>query len=277
MENKDRNSNPSGRTLIIFDRTDRVTIGKSSVIGSRKEQQDTILTGMDYDYMQDGRIIAVLCDGMGGMQGGAMASQIAASNVYYGFRAMPEGMDIRDFFDDILTHVDQDVHSLRTDTGAPMHAGTTIVSAAITDGLLYLANVGDSHGYLIRDGKLNLITKEHNLMMLLLEQVARGEITMEEARRNPKREALVSYLGMGGLRYRQVPDPPLALRDGDYIVLCSDGLYRSVSGNEILDVILSCETDVQSAADQLTELAISKGNKNQDNTSVVVLMYKVID
>lgn len=278
MEKRDRNVNmPSGHTKIIFDRTDRVTIGKSSVIGSRKEQQDTIMTDVDYDYMSDGRAIAVLCDGMGGMQGGAIASQVAAANVFYGFHSMPEGQDIRKFYEDILTQVDMDVHSLRTSTGAPMRTGTTIVSAAITEGYLYIANVGDSHGYLIRDGQLNLITKEHNLMMLLLERVANGEMTLEEARQDPKREALVSYLGMGGLRYKQVTDPPLTLKDGDYVVLCSDGLYRSVSNAEIANVVLSRGTDVQGAADELTSLAISKGKRNQDNTSVVVLMYKILD
>lgn len=278
MAKKEQNVNPSGgHTKIIFDRTDRVTIGKSSVIGSRKEQQDTIMTDVDYDYMSEGRAIAVLCDGMGGMQGGAIASQVAAANVFYGFHSMPDGMDIRTFYDKILTQVDEDVNSLRTNTGAPMRAGTTIVSAAVTEGLLYVANVGDSHCYLIRDGQLNLITQEHNLMMLLLERVADGEMTLEEARQDPKREALVSYLGMGGLRYRQITNPPLTLHDGDFIVLCSDGLYRSLSNNEISEVVLSRGTDVQGAADELTNLALSKGKRNQDNTSVVVLMYKILD
>ena len=68
-------------------------------------------------------------------------------------------------------------------------------------------------------------------------------------------------------------DPPLILLDGDYIILCSDGLYRSVPQKEIMDTVLEAKTDVQRAAEELTKLAISKGRKHQDNTSVVVMLY----
>ena len=78
---------------------------------------------------------------------------------------------------------------------------------------------------------------------------------------------------MGGLRYKQI-DPPRELRSGDYIILCSDGLYRTVSNEEIKQVVVDAGVDVQGAADALTELALSKRKPKQDNTSVVVLLYQ---
>lgn len=261
-------------TMLRFDREDSVTIGKSSVIGSRPEQQDAIITDNDLAYLQFGRMIAILCDGMGGMKGGNIASQLCTAHLYSEFQTVPDNMNIREFFSRALDKADMEVNSLRTETGKPMHSGTTLVSAVIIEGRMYLANVGDSHGYLIRGGKISQITEEHNLMSLLLEEVAQGNITMEEARRNPKREALTSFIGMGGLRYKQITDPPLELRSGDYIILCSDGLYRTVSNEEIKQVVVDAGVDVQGAADALTELALSKRKPKQDNTSVVVLLYQ---
>ena len=263
-------------TKLLFDREDGVTIGKSSVVGSRREQQDVIVSDLDFDYMEKGRMIAVLCDGMGGMQGGAMASQICAGNLYHAFHTMPENMNICTFFEAILPHLDNDVYSLKGSDGERLRSGTTLVCVVLTEGHLYLCNVGDSHAYLIREGKLNLISEEHNYMMLLLEDVAQGKLTLKEARQNPRREALVSYIGMGGLKYRQITNPPLEMRHGDTVVLCSDGLYRTLPEQEILQIVRQNGTDVQQAATQLTAAAIAKAKRNQDNTSVVVMKYQQV-
>lgn len=263
-------------TKLLFDRDDSVTVGKCSLIGRRREQQDVIVSDQDFDYMETGHMIAVLCDGMGGMQGGAMASQICAGNLYHAFRTRPERVNICDFFEGILPKLDQEIFSLKDQNGERMHSGTTLVCVVLTEGLLYLCNVGDSHAYLIRDGKLNLITQEHNYLMLLLEDVADGKLSLEEAQRNPRKEALVSYIGMGGLKYKQITNPPLVMQHGDVVVLCSDGLYRALSEQELLQVVRSNGTDVQKAADQLAALAVEKGKKNQDNTSVVVLKYQKV-
>lgn len=262
------------QTIMRFDREDSVTVGKSSVIGSRKEQQDSIITDDDFAYIQNGQMIAILCDGMGGMNGGNIASQLCTAHLFSAFQSMPVGMDVCDFFESALDSADEEVNSLCTSDGSPMHAGTTLVSALIKEGFLYIANVGDSHGYLIREGEISQITEEHNFMKILLDEVAEGTMTLAQARRDPKREALISYIGMGGLRYKQITDPPLVMQSGDYIVLCSDGLYRSVSDEEIRQTVIDAGTDVQYAADSLTELALSKRKPRQDNTSVVVMLYR---
>ena len=116
------------------------------------------------------------------------------------------------------------------------------------------------------------VTTDHNYAMVLEQKVKKGLISAEEAKANPEREALVSYMGMGGLEYIDINPNPLELLDGDCILLCSDGLYRALSAEEIKSVIDSFD-DTQTVAEALTAAALAKGKRNQDNTTAVLLRY----
>ena len=247
------------KTQFLYDRPDSVCMGKSALIGSRKEQQDTIVTDNDLAYSECGRAIAILCDGMGGLKGGSAASQICASNLFHAFHAMPAGTDIRNFFKGILPSLDREVASLKNPDGSPLHAGTTLVTVAVNDGKLFLANVGDSHAYFIRNGEISTVSRDHNFLNVLLEEAADGKISIQDAYANPKKEALVSYLGMNGLMAAHVPEPLNGLLNEDTVVLCSDGLYRSLTDREILQTVLKHESDVQAAAEEMTSMAVAKG------------------
>ncbi|MCI8371747.1 MAG: serine/threonine-protein phosphatase [Lachnospiraceae bacterium] len=266
----------SEKTLLLEDNRQCIVIGSSSVIGSRSEQQDAILADKDYAYIQNKRVIAVLCDGMGGLNGGAAASQIASAVVYQEFLKWRDEGNLPGFFRDVIPKIDREVRLLENEDGTPMRAGTTLVSVIIQEDQLYWASVGDSHIYIIRDGKMLCITEEHNYMKLLREKVMRGEITEEEMYQNPQKEALISYIGMGGVRCVDLNYKPLQLLEDDYIVLCSDGLYRTVEEKEMKEIIYSSKDDVREAAVKLTDCALSKGKRNQDNTSVVVIKYSTI-
>lgn len=250
-----------------------VSIGKASLIGMRKEQQDAIRTD-DFDaYSEEGRAIAVLCDGMGGLSGGELASNKCASLVFNAFHEMPSGASIPRFFRAMIAQADREVGAIRGSDGAALRCGTTLVSAVIENGGLYWASVGDSRIYLIRGEEIVCLTKDHNLMMLLNEQVKRGEITREEANSNPKREALISFIGGGVVRCVDCPVKPIPLRDGDHVVLCSDGLYRSVSEEEIWQIVTAFQDTAAVAAQMLAEQAVNKRFPHQDNTSVIVMTY----
>ncbi len=266
----------SEKTLMLDGSRRCVVIGSSSVIGSRKEQQDTILTDKDYAYIQNKRVIATLCDGMGGLNGGAVASQISTAIIYQEFFKWQDVDNLPGFYTNVIPKIDDEVFSLKNEDGSPMKAGTTLVSVIIKEDQLYWASVGDSHIYIIRNGEILCITEEHNYLKLLKEKVIRGEITEEEMNSNPQKEALISYIGMGGVKYIDINYKPFQLIEGDYIVLCSDGLYRTVEEKEMKSIIYSCGDDVNEAAKCLTDCAINKGKKNQDNTSVVVIEFSTI-
>ena len=261
---------------VMLDEFDKsVYIGTSSVIGRRKEQQDAIKSDSYYSYAEDGRVISVLCDGMGGLVGGEKASALCSSIVYDTFHSDTKFPSVPIFYKSVIFQSDEEVRMMKTDEGDQISgAGTTLASVVIDNDKLYWASVGDSHIYIIRGNDILCITKEHNFLMLLNEKVKRGEITQEEADNNPKKEALISYIGIGGVHYVDMNGTGFQLLNGDHIVLCSDGLYRSISEEEIKQIVCDFGTESQQAAEALTSLALSKNLKNQDNTSVIVIGFQ---
>ncbi len=261
---------------IMLDEFDKsVYIGTSSIIGRRNEQQDAIKSDSFYSYAENGKAISVLCDGMGGLVGGQKASALCSSIVYNTFHDNTKFPSIPAFYKSVIYRADEEVKTMKIDGETQiLGAGTTLVSVVIDDDQLYWASVGDSRIYIIRNKEILCITKDHNFLMLLNEKVKRGEITQEEADNNPKKEALISYIGIGGIRYVDMNSKGFHLLNGDYIVLCTDGLYRSVSEDEIKQVVCNFGNEAQQAAEALTNLALSKNLKSQDNTSVVVIGYQ---
>ncbi len=272
MLTADNNSNEI-YTVRIDDFSSNLHIGSSSVIGKRKYQQDCIKTDDFYNYAENKSAIAVLCDGMGGMNGGELASECCASIVHKSFHE-EEFNSVLDFYKEVIALADEAVKYLKDEKGNPVsNSGTTMVSVVIEDDELYWASVGDSRVYIVRNNDILAVTKDHNLLMLLMTKVERGEITLEEAENDPKKEALTSYIGMGGVRFVDSNSKGVKLLDGDIIVLCSDGLYRALADAEIRDIVVSCGKETQTAADSLTRFAVDKGIPTQDNTSVVVIYY----
>ena len=276
MGREERAETMDGMQTIRLDFLNRVVnVGTSSVIGKRSQQQDAIRADSFYDYAESGRIIAVLCDGMGGLNSGDRASALCSAMVYNRFHEMKDIPEIPFFFRSVIHESDDAVRIMKDDTGAVITgSGTTLATVVIDDNKLYWAGVGDSRVYIIRGEAILRVTKDHNYLMLLNEMVKRGEITQEEADRHPKKEALVSYIGVGGVRYIDMNVKGVELINGDYIVLCSDGLYRCLSDEEIRQTVYMNKDDAQMAADCLTNLANSKNLRNQDNTSVVVIGYQ---
>ena len=245
--------------------------GLSTNIGKRRSQQDAIACSND-DYTNpctDDRIFAVLSDGMGGMNGGEKASNICVSQMMEVLRK--KGNNYPNLFYDALLGIDDTICSLQDDFGRPLQSGATIVSFVIENGNLYWASVGDSHLYIIHNNEMRLVTREHNYAMTLQEMVENGEISESDAKNDPKREALISFMGLGDMSVYDINSNPVRLDSGDVVLACSDGLYRSLSAHEILQIILKTKSDIPFAAHLLSSAAIEKGNPYQDNTSVILI------
>lgn len=255
------------QTLIMKEHDSYIKLGVSSVIGKRAEQQDTVKTDDDYAYIKRGSAIAIVCDGMGGLHGGKQASQRCADILYETFQHLDKEEDIPSFFQEAIAQADCEVCNMQ-------NAGTTLVSIVVKGNKLYWASVGDSRIYIIREGEILCVTQDHNYLLILNQKVMRGEMEAAVAEEDPQKEALISYVGMGGVRMIDSNRKEFQLLSGDYVVLCSDGLYRSLAIEEIKDTIIKNAEDTQAASEELTELVESKGKKYQDNASVVVMHYK---
>ena len=248
--------------------TGAVSFGTSSVIGKREYQQDALMVAQG-NPPNDKKSFAVLCDGMGGMNGGEKASALCVEKMINAFNM---GVDyIPDFYRRNIIEIDDAVSLLTDENGDYMGAGSTLISVIIDDYKLYWGSVGDSRIYVIRDQEMVVINAEHNYYVELLEKVRAGEISQEEADKHPSREALTSYMGIGGITLMDVSENNIQLLKDDYVVLCSDGLYRALSDNEIFNIIKKSNGNAQQAAKSLTDYTMGKNIPFQDNTSVIVI------
>lgn len=235
-----------------------------SAMGARESQQDALFTGEGA-----GAILAIVCDGMGGMTGGEQASALAVRMLAEAFfQRSPE--DIPCFYRGIVGEIDEAVYRLEGD-GKRLGAGTTVVSVVVRQEGLYWLSVGDSRIYLFRRGEMLCPVPAHNYRLLLDGMLAEGAIDEAKYQQElPKAEALISFLGVGGVERMEVNPNPFRLEEGDQILLCSDGLYKSLPDRRIQE-ILRGRMPLEVKVRRLVEEAVEAGGRKQDNTSVVLL------
>lgn len=236
-----------------------------SVIGERPEQQDAIYTEIKSD-----RTVMILCDGMGGFNGGSIASNIAINELA---RLLDKEKDITDkhFLTYIMDLTDSKIASIKDENNMKIRAGTTCVLAIIVNNQLHWLSVGDSRMYIIRDNKITQMTRDHIVELEARIDFAEGRITYDEYLQSlSNKNTLCSYLGINGIKLYDINDVPLQLKEKDIIILASDGLFKSLNEEQIKTIVLE-SNGMKSAADKLIDRAsaIAKG-QNQDNTSFIL-------
>ena len=212
--------------------------------------------------------VAVVCDGMGGTNGGRLASSIGV-DVY---REQLEKHIKEEMNDQQLSQISQFAVSLANKaireeaakTPGYERMGTTLVSAIVRDDRALVSNVGDSRAYLISREGIQQISRDHSVVENMVE---RGDLTPQAARRHPRRNLITRALGPD--EEVEADTFPVAWKQGDFILLCSDGLVNTVSDQEILFEVIHGGT-----ADDCLErlLALSKERGAPDNVTVVLLM-----
>ena len=213
-----------------------------------------------------GRTVFAVADGLGGHQGGEVASAAAVAPL--------EALDGRELATsteaaEALAAAIQEANSAILDRAAGDPSlwgmGTTMTAAAVTtDGHLQLAHVGDSRAYLLRDGALEQLTTDHTVVA---ELVRRGRLTPELAAIHPERSILTRAVGLDPRVPVDLPDP-LELQPGDQVLLCSDGLTEAVGDGQITE-LLSAAPDGHAACRSLIDAANDAGGP--DNITVVLV------
>jgi protein phosphatase len=219
---------------------------------------------------KNGNILAVR-DGMGGAAAGEVASQLAVDIIYEKMTedVSPETQVTRNEIARRLVRaveaaglrIFEAAKSDRTRRGM----GTTVTAAALVDDHLFLAQVGDSRGYLLRDGNLVQVTRDQSLVNQLIEA---GQLTEEEAETFEHNNIILQALGTA--ETVQVDLTFAELRRGDMIMLCSDGLSGMVRNDEIREV-LKAAADPLEACKALTDRANAAGG--HDNITVIVAQF----
>ncbi|GLH69288.1 protein-serine/threonine phosphatase [Geothrix rubra] len=220
----------------------------------------------------DPGLLVAVADGMGGAAAGEVASRegLAAVSVYlfghWGRLATTKARE-EELIQALVTAVEQASDAVlrySDDDRTARGMGSTLTAAVVWSGHAYIAQIGDSRAYLYRQGQLHQITEDQTLVNDL---VAQGSLTREQARTHPQRNMITQALGSP--QPLQVALYRLALRRGDRLLCCSDGLHGELSDERILDVLRRDQTPRRSL-DLLVEEALAQGGR--DNITAVLLL-----
>ena len=241
----------------------RFTIFQESRRGSRKVNQDRIA----YTYGRD-TLLLVVCDGMGGHAGGEIAAQISVRLFIERFQreAKPILKNPFKFLQDSMIRAHAALGSYANQFSMLETPRTTCVACVVQAGHAYWAHVGDSRLYLYREGGLIGQTKDHSKVQYLVDQ---GIIGAGESP-HPDRNKIFSCLG--GL-----VDPVIdlgkrtPLRDGDILMLCTDGVWGVLTKDEIATWLTS--TPILKSAPQMVREAEHRGGDEGDNLSTIVVRW----
>lgn len=208
-----------------------------------------------------------VADGMGGLKAGKTASSTAIKAVekFLNEKNKAKYNEISDFLSAALTIANEKVYTLTKSGPDGESMGTTFVMAYIEDNKAYVANIGDSRAYLISSGEISQITIDHSLVQSLYEK---GEIKRSEMRTHPQKNLITRAIGTSESVESDVFE--LELKDGDLILLCSDGLNNMLDDEQILDIYNEC-AEPDEFADKLIDSANEAGG--YDNITVAVLKF----
>ena len=248
----------------------KIRPGNAQHQGSREAQQDSFgFSDLDdAAFVAHAGFLGVVADGMGGMAHGGAAGATAVRALLDAYAAKRPDEPLTAALLRALHHANDAVVALARDTNGVGDVGTTAAVAVVHDAALHWIAAGDSRVYLWRAGRLTQVNADHVYAADLDVKVVKGQISEEEARDDPDRDALTSHLGMTPVRHIDRNLDPHPLFDGDRVLICSDGLYRALALDEIA---ASLAGNPQRACETLIERAVAKGHPRQDNMTVIVI------
>jgi protein phosphatase len=231
-------------------------------IGScRQENQDNYCA----QQLVDGTAWGIVCDGMGGVNGGRVAAHIATDTMLNYFNQNLPALQAGDEKHFLLRGFDitnRAVYDKATSDPDMLGMGTTGVCAYVKPNAAHIAHAGDSRAYLFRTGQMVQITRDHSMVQQLVDN---GQITREQAASHPQKNLITRALGVSA---SIVPEyNTCKVRDGDILLLCTDGLTNMLSDEEIR-LILS-ETAFFKAPEVLLDRSLQAGG--QDNITILLI------
>ncbi len=228
----------------------------------RNSNQDYCLTG----YFSDGAAWAIVCDGMGGANGGSTASHVAtesiAETLTTGYREDMTGHEICDLMKLAVDCANKAVYEMSVHVAGLEGMGTTVVCVVAKDDRLHVVHAGDSRAYLFAGDSIRQITTDHSIVQ---ELVTAGQLTREEARTHPNRNLITRALGT---EPKLMTDyNTVEFKDGAKVIVCTDGMSNYITDESLLDFIRS--NDCEKLTEKLIEKAKELGGS--DNITVAII------
>jgi len=251
----------------------KVNVVANQILGSRKTQQDAFAVSESVMGLstEKTRAWALVCDGMGGMASGELASAATSDIMKQILGTSMLGDSIPEILKQGAYFANEEVKKLSASLDGT--AGTTLVCTVLDDNNLYYISIGDSRIYIYRRGEFVQVNRDHNYFLELTEMVKKGEITQEEAEADPQKEALISFVGIDNLELIDINLEPLKLENQDIVLLCSDGLTKVLKDEEIKEFIKSANGNIDEILGSLL-VEVQAGNiRNLDNTTIAIMQY----
>jgi protein phosphatase len=227
----------------------------------RENNQDAL----EYGTLSNTAQYAVVCDGMGGANGGNIASKIAVevigSRIRDGYRENQNPGSVEHLLTSAMATANAGVYDRAQRDLELSGMGTTVVAVITCEHTAYISHVGDSRLYLYREGNLSQVTRDHSVVQDLIES---GQITEEEARSHPRKNYITRALGVVSEEYGEYDE--LELMTGDRLLLCTDGLTNEVD-NAAMCALLTLPAE--EATQALIRAALDDGG--MDNITVTLM------
>ena len=210
------------------------------------------------------RYIFAVADGVGGAEAGEVASQTAIEVLSEAFRHQTEGADVEDLMELAIQRANASIHQMAQEHARFSMMATTIVALHVKGNIATIGHVGDSRLYrLSPDGHLHRETQDHSIVE---EEVRAGRMTPEQAANHPSKNVISRALGAEEVV--EVDMKTMEIEDGTEFVVCTDGITRHVSDNEIRHILI-LNDDLAAACNELKELCFERGA--EDNLTVVLV------
>lgn len=213
-----------------------------------------------------GEILMAVADGMGGHKAGEVASSIAISHLGKRFSeisSVGNKQDAINWLKDTVNEVNALIFKYTNEHPESVGMGTTLVTTLLTNEFILIGNIGDSSGFVIKNGKLHKITQDHTLVNLLVKS---GELTEEEAVHHPKKNVLMKALGANEIVELDIFDVDTNLEG---VLMCSDGLTNMLTVEQIEKVIIDEELEIEDKVIKLIRKSNARGGL--DNISIAYL------
>ena len=233
----------------------------------RQYNEDSLyVCSIDDDISSKGLLLGV-ADGMGGHNGGDVASQMAVKTVgeYYSSEDdVSDSTSIQEVMIRLVQKANSSIYSVSTEDCNLSGMGTTLTSVCVRGEEAFLAHVGDSRAYLFRDGVLTQLTDDHSLVA---QAVREGILTPEQAARHPQRNIITRALGTKD--NVEVDSLVINIQKDDILLLASDGLHGFVTDEQITELMGKSRECLDDMTDDLVRAALEKGGP--DNVTAVLV------
>ena len=240
----------------------KISIHGNSIVGRvRKLNEDSFKYGSKKGL--NGSLF-VVCDGVGGHKAGEVASNYTSKKfIEYFFKSSQK--DIIKRLKQTAKRINKEIYDAASEDNSKNGMGTTLVAVFLFNDKLYIANVGDSRAYLAREGILNKLTMDNSVVENM---VRKGTISLGEARNHPKKNQITRCIGYDS--DLEVDTYVCQLKEGDRIILCTDGLWDELDDFEINEII-NISRNIDEAVNNLIQGANSKGGR--DNITCLGFSY----